>query len=63
MDEALAAETPAGGTDPDATADVAGPTGTNGNNVPAESAPLRDQDPYAGLADDELAELPVTGMP
>lgn len=63
MDESLAAETPAGGMDPDATADVAGPTITNGNNVPAESAPLREQDPYAGLSDDELAELPVTGMP
>lgn len=27
------------------------------------AAPLREQDPYAGLSDDELAELPVTGMP
>lgn len=30
---------------------------------PAGAAPLREQDPYAGLSDDELAELPVTGMP
>lgn len=63
MDEALGMDDPVEEVDPDATADVAGPTITNGNNVPAESAPLREQDPYAGLSDDELAELPVTGMP
>lgn len=30
---------------------------------PVGAAPLREQDPYAGLSDDELEELPVTGMP
>lgn len=63
MDEALGMDDPVEEVAPDATADVAGPTITNGNNVPAESAPLRGQDPYAGLSDDELSELPVTGMP
>lgn len=28
-----------------------------------DDAPLREQDPYANLTDEELAELPVTGMP
>lgn len=27
------------------------------------AGPLREQDPYAGLSDAEVAELPVTGMP
>lgn len=40
-----------------AEADVAGPVADMGDT------PLREQDPYAGLSDDELAELPVTGMP
>lgn len=34
-----------------------------GTGTDADDAPLREQDPYAGLSDDELAELPVTGMP
>ena len=34
-----------------------------GTGTDMDDAPLREQDPYAGLSDDELAELPVTGMP
>lgn len=34
-----------------------------GTETDMDDAPLREQDPYAGLSDDELAELPVTGMP
>lgn len=49
MDALLSADT--------AEADVAGPV------ADMDDAPLREQDPYADLTDEELAELPVTGMP
>ena len=49
MDALLSADT--------AEADVAGP-GTD-----MDDAPLRENDPYANLTDEELSELPVTGMP
>lgn len=34
-----------------------------GTGTDMDDAPLREQDPYAGLSDAELEELPVTGMP
>lgn len=34
-----------------------------GTGADLDDAPLREQDPYANLTDEELAELPVTGMP
>ena len=34
-----------------------------GTGTDMDDAPLREEDPYVGLSDDELAELPVTGMP
>lgn len=34
-----------------------------GTGSDMDAAPLRENDPYADLTDEELAELPVTGMP